>query len=297
MDSILKTTDLTKSYSKKVVVNKVNININKGDIYGFIGKNGAGKTTFMKMILGLAFPDSGQYDLFDGMDINEARRRTGSLIENPAIYKKCSARENLKRFSILLGKPECDIDGILKCVGLEDVNNKPAGKFSLGMKQRLGIAMAMVGNPDFMVLDEPINGLDPTGIKEIRDLILKLNREHNVTFLISSHLLDELSRIATKYGIIENGVLLEEVESVELENKLKKELIVSVDDTTKAKKVLSDAFSGVEILIEDNQLKLNSNIEDRAKISRILIENGVMVNELNLRSESLEDYFMERVGK
>lgn len=202
METILQTTNLSRQFGKKMAVNNVNMTIHKGDIYGFIGKNGAGKTTFMRLVLGTAFPSKGEIKLFDGEPFDKARRKIGSLIEAPGLYKNCTAYENLKQFSLIYGGTDAEIKEILSLVGLADTGNKKAGKFSLGMRQRLGIAIALLGNPEFLVLDEPVNGLDPAGMKEVRDLILKLNHIKNITILISSHLLDELSKIVTRYGII-----------------------------------------------------------------------------------------------
>ena len=226
METILKTNSLTKVYGTRKVVDGVSMTINKGDIYGFIGKNGAGKTTFMRMILSLTSVTNGEVELFEGKNILEVGNKIGSLIEAPGLYKNATAYENLKRFSILYGADESKINEILKFVNLDNTGNKKAKDFSLGMRQRLGIAIALLGDPEFLVLDEPINGLDPAGIKEIRDVILKLNKGLGITFLISSHLLDELAKVVTKYGIINNGVLIEEVSAKELINKCKSKLII-----------------------------------------------------------------------
>ena len=191
MDYIIQTDSLTKSFGNKAAVDKVSLHVGKGEIYGLIGKNGAGKTTLMKLLLGLSNPNSGEIKLYGGSDLNKARRTIGSLIEEPALYKNETALENLRRFAILVPTPDEDLQKLLELVGLGNVGNKKAGRFSLGMRQRLGLAIALLGNPDIMILDEPINGLDPAGIKEIRDIILELNQK-GVTFLISSHLLDEL---------------------------------------------------------------------------------------------------------
>ena len=221
METVLKTEHLTKIFGNKAAVNDVSMTIEKGDIYGFIGKNGAGKTTLMRLVLNLIFPTSGTIELFGESKLTKANlSRTGSLIEAPTLFLNYSARENLKRFAILYGADNNDIENVLKEVDLTDTGNKKAGKFSFGMKQRLGIAIALLGNPDFIILDEPVNGLDPEGMKEIRDLILRLNREKGTTFLISSHLIDELSKVVTKYGIIRDGVLVEEISAENLKKKL-----------------------------------------------------------------------------
>ena len=210
MSLVLETKMLTKKYRKQIAVNKVNMNIKKGDIYGLIGKNGAGKTTIMKMICGLIHSTEGDIKLFGSNDLNKGRNRMGCIIEQPALYGDMTAKENLKYYTKLLGITDySNIDKLLDLVGLKNVDKKKCKNFSLGMKQRLSIAISLLNNPDFLILDEPINGLDPSGIKEIRELILKLNNESKITILISSHILGELNKIATKYGIIKNGTLLE----------------------------------------------------------------------------------------
>ena len=210
MEYVLRTQNLTKQFGEKTAVKNVSMQIKKGEIYGFIGKNGAGKTTLMRLVLGAAMPTGGSIELFGGEEsVNETRHRIGALLEYPCIYKNCTALENLRRFAILTGADTDELEDILDLVGLKGVGRKKAGQFSLGMKQRLAIGIALLGHPEFLVLDEPINGLDPAGIKEIRDVILALNQKKGVTFLVSSHLLDELSKIVTTYGIIKDGVLIE----------------------------------------------------------------------------------------
>lgn len=190
MEYILKTKNLSKTFSSKAAVDSVNMNIRRGDIYGFIGKNGAGKTTLMRMVVGLALPSNGEIELFESKDLDKQRAKIGTIIESPALYPNYTAKQNLIVQQKLFGKVNLEeIDEVLKIVGLSDVGKKKAKKFSLGMKQRLAIAIALINKPEFLVLDEPINGLDPTGIKEVRDLLLKLNREQGMTILISSHIL------------------------------------------------------------------------------------------------------------
>ncbi len=218
MKYVIQTKSLTKKYGTKIAVDKISLNVRKGDIYGLIGKNGAGKTTLMKLLLGLIYEDDGQINLFNSTSLEKERVKIGSLIEAPAFYKNETAFENLKRFSLLSPTSNEEIHNLLKLVGLDNTGKKKVGAFSLGMKQRLGIALALLGKPELLILDEPINGLDPSGIKEIRDIILDLNSK-GVTFLISSHLLDELGKIATNYGIVSNGKLVEEITSVELNQK------------------------------------------------------------------------------
>ncbi len=297
MNYIVETNNLTKKFPNKVAVNKVNMHIKKGDIYGFIGKNGAGKTTTMKMLLGLSNPSEGEIKLFGSSDLNTQRRKIGSLIEAPGLYKNCSAYENMKRFSILYGGNDKEINEILKIVGLGNTGSRKAGNFSLGMKQRLGIAISLLGNPELLILDEPINGLDPSGIKEVRDTILKLNKERGVTFLISSHLLDELGKITTKYGIINDGNLVEEISSEELMKKCKQNLKICVSDVKKAKSILKNNGYLEDYQISGNNLTLYSNFDKASEINELLVNNGIKVSELTSSNDSFETYFIERIGK
>lgn len=296
MDYILNTNNLTKRYGNKIVVNNVNIHIRRGDIYGFIGKNGAGKTTAMKLILGTSFATSGEIELFGSRDLNIQRRKIGSLIETPSLYKNCTAFENMKRFSILYGGTENDIRNILTMVGLQDTGKKKVGKFSLGMKQRLGIAIALLGNPELLILDEPINGLDPSGIKEIRDTILRLNREFGITFFISSHLLDELAKVVTVYGIINNGYLVEEIEAQNLYTRCNHLKIVT-DNCEVTKILIEKNFDITDIEIKDNVVYLYSELEKSAMINKMLVNNNVNVYELAVSAGGLEEYFIERIGR
>lgn len=297
MGTILKTNNIIKKYGEKIVLNKINMNINKGDIYGFIGKNGAGKTTFMRVILSLTKQNDGEIKFFGDKKLREVGLKVGSLIEAPGLYKNASAYENLKRFSILYGADKTKIKEILKLVGLDNTGKRKAKDFSLGMRQRLGIAIALLGDPELLLLDEPINGLDPEGIKEVRDVILKLNKEKKITFLISSHLLDELSKVVTRYGIINNGILLEEIEANELKEKCKNKLIIEVDDTEKAKKIILKKVTLEDIIINGNNIEINSHLNDASIINKELVLGGVMVNSICPNFDSLEDYFMKRIGE
>lgn len=296
MEYVLKTDGLTKSYGNKLAVNNVSINIKKGDIYGFIGKNGAGKTTTMRMVLGDAIPTSGSIELFGGENPNSARHRIGSLLETPNMYKNCTAFENLKRFSRLTGNTDAEILAILRFLGLGNTDGKKVGQFSLGMKQRLGIAAAMLGRPEFLILDEPVNGLDPAGIRDIRDMILRLNKEIGTTILVSSHLLDELAKIVTVYGIINNGVLVEEVSASELKERCSGQLSIAVDDTRKAMEIIRRITNNASMNVEDEKIILRSQSADSGAINKALVENGVTVFELNRQSGDLESYFLERTG-
>ena len=297
MEIVLKTENLTKRFREKVAVNRVNMTIARGDIYGFIGKNGAGKTTTMKLVLGLTFPDEGKIELFGGEKPERARKKIGSLIEAPGVYKNCTAYENMKRFAILSGTTDRDIRECLRLVGLTNAGNKKAAEFSLGMRQRLGIAVALLGSPQFLVLDEPVNGLDPEGIKEIRDVILRLNRERGVTFLISSHLLDELAKVVTKYGIISDGVLLEEITPKDLERRSRSGLKLVVDDAAKALSVLEGRLKKSDISVAGNSLLLRSDAAYAGKINSLLVKSGVEVRELSMQHGGFEDYFIGRIGR
>lgn len=243
MEYVLQTSSLTKRYRDFQALNGLSMNVPKGAIYGFVGKNGAGKTTLIRLICGLQEPTSGSFSLYgirsDSGDVTKARRRMGAVVETPSIYMDMSAQDNLKQQYLILGMPSYEgIPELLKLVGLESAGKKKAKHFSLGMKQRLGIAIALAGDPDFLVLDEPINGLDPQGIVEIRELILKLNRERQITVLISSHILDELSRLATHYGIIDNGRMVRELSAEELEAACRKCVRMEVSNTAALARVL-----------------------------------------------------------
>lgn len=296
METVLRTVGLTKRFGRASAVDHVSMTVNKGDIYGFIGKNGAGKTTFMRVVLGLSAPTEGTVELFGGLSPEEAGKKIGALIEAPGIFPHCTAKENMKRFAILKDEDESKIDGLLDFVGLGDVGNKKAGKFSLGMKQRLGIAIAMLGDPELLILDEPVNGLDPTGMKEIRDLILRLNREKGITVLISSHLLDELSKIVTRYGIINNGVLVDEIDASEMKAKTGHRLIIVVDDVEKAVSLLEKEIGKDSIGINGHAIGLSSGLDRTAELNALLVKNGVAVSSLSVKTDGLEKYFIEKVG-
>ena len=286
MEYVIETVDLSKKFPNKLAVDKVNIHVEKGDIYGLIGKNGAGKTTTMKMILGTLFPTEGEIFLFGNDNLNLERRRIGSLIEAPGLYKGCTAFENMKRFSLLYGGDDEEINGLLEFVGLADAGKMKVRNFSLGMKQRLGLALALLGRPEVLVLDEPTNGLDPAGIKEIRDIIVKLNKEHGVTFIISSHLLDELGKIATYYGILNNGQLVEEVSAAELKERTKTCLIIESDDIDQTVVVLKEVGLLDNFLIKDEKLYIYSHLEEPYKFNEVLLKAGVHVNQLSFSNNA-----------
>lgn len=302
MEYILKTNLLTKQFKKQKAVDNVSIQIERGAIYGLIGRNGAGKTTLLRMAAGLASPTSGEIEIMgmssaDGK-INTAFERIGCLIEQPGIYKSMTAFENLKLKALCCGVYSKDyINQKLALVGLSDVGKKSVGNFSLGMKQRLGIAMSMIGEPDLLILDEPINGLDPQGIIEVRDIIHKINREQNITVIISSHILEELSKIATHYGIINKGKLLEQLSRDELIEKCAERLEIITDNPQQACVVL-EKTGCINYKVVDNQtIQVSDHIEDGAIINAALSKAGISVQAIGKKSESLEDYFIELINK
>ena len=295
MEYIVQTQNLTKRYGEKIAVNNVSMNIVKGDIYGFIGRNGAGKTTTMKLLLGTSYPTSGEIQLFGSKNLDKERARIGSLLEAPGLYKNCTAYENMKRFSLLCGGTDKEIKDLLAFVGLGNVGSKQAGAFSLGMRQRLGIALAMLGNPELLILDEPINGLDPAGIKEIRDLILKLNHEREITVLVSSHLLDELSKITTRYGIINSGNLVEEVTADELAERCKQYLRVVTDNPTVTMRLIKDRAPEWECKIEEDTVKIYADTNSGI-LNSYLVKSGITVKEIAYARDGFEDYFIKRIG-
>ena len=299
MDYVLKTNALCKHYKDFKALNGLTMNVPKGSIYGFVGKNGAGKTTLIRLVCGLQLPTSGSFELYgverSDKEISKSRRRMGAVVETPSIYLDMTAEDNLKQQYRILGMPSFDgITELLKLVGLENTGRKRAKNFSLGMRQRLGIAVALCGNPDFLVLDEPINGLDPQGIIEIRELILKLNREQKITVLISSHILDELSRLATHYGFIDSGRIVREMSAEELEAACRKCMRITVTDTAMLASVLDEM--GLEYSVIDDKkadIYAKPNI---TQLSLALAKDGCEVLSLEEHDESLESFYISLVG-
>lgn len=299
MEYILTTNELKKTYGRFNALNGLTMNVPKGSIYGFVGRNGAGKTTLIRLVCGLQFATQGEFTLYgqssSSADINKARRRMGAVVETPSIYLDMTAEDNLKQQYRVIGMPSFDgIKELLELVGLPNTGKKKAKNFSLGMRQRLGIAVALCGNPDFLLLDEPINGLDPQGIIEVRELILKLNREKNITVLISSHILDELSKLATHYGFIDQGKLVKEISAEDLEKECRKCARVTVSDTKKLAPVLDAA--GLEYKIIDEK---NADIYGGISITKLTEALKYAECELfsvNEHDESLEAYFINLVG-
>jgi ABC-2 type transport system ATP-binding protein len=299
MEYVLQTDNLTKCYKNIPALDGLTMHIPKGAIYGFVGRNGAGKTTLIRLICGLQEPSSGSFSLFgirnDSKDIVNSRRKIGAIVETPAIYMDMTAEENLRQQYRILGiSSYVSIPEILKLVGLENTGKKKVRQFSLGMKQRLGIAIALSGDPRLLILDEPTNGLDPQGIVEMREMILKLNRKREITVLISSHILDELSRLATHYGIIDHGQMVKELSAQELNAACRKCVRVEVSDTSVLARVL-DAM-GVEYqIISDTTADVFASV-NVTQLTLALAKEKCEVLSMQERDESLENYFLSLTG-
>lgn len=299
MEYLLSTNSLTKQYGRHKAVNSVNIHIRQGDIYGLIGRNGAGKTSLLKMISGLASPTEGDFTLFGkkGKSAYRYLSRVGTLIESPGVYPNMTAADNLKIKCLAMGvRRKNEIEELLEIVGLSDTGRKKVKNFSLGMKQRLGIALALVGNPDLVILDEPINGLDPQGIAEVRDTLFRLNRERNITFIISSHILEELSKIATHYGIIHDGVLLQELTREELLARCSERIELKTDDTRKSCIVLDEMGIEKYKVIDADTIHIFERLNDSGEITMKLAENGIRTMGITVKNEALEDYYLNLTG-
>ena len=302
-DYVIETNDLSKIYSKTKVVNSINMHVEKGKIYGLLGKNGAGKTTTMCMLLNLTYPSSGEIFLF-GKDpqrySKEIYPKIGSIIETPGFYENLTAHENLKIIAKIRGNYNpANIDSVLKMVNLDHEKSKRYKDYSLGMKQRLGIAAAIMHSPELLILDEPINGLDPFGIKEIRALLKRLSHEFGITILISSHILSEIENIADVIGVMDEGILIEEFTREELFNKLNKSVEFEVSDVDLAINILRKL--GLEenrdfIFSADGAICLYSNLEMRDKFNALFVNAGIDVKKVNLCEENLEEFFTRFVS-
>lgn len=295
---VLKTNNLTKQYNKNVVLDNVNITIKKGDIYGLIGRNGAGKTTLMKTITTLASPTSGTFELFNTCSENDElfdnKKRVGSLIEYPAFYPNLSAYDNLKYYTIQRGIVDKNqINKVLELVNLTGTGKKKVKTFSLGMKQRLGIALAILNSPDFVILDEPINGLDPIGISELRDTFKKLS-DNGITLLISSHILSELYLLANEFGFLENGKLIKELSKEELDSECSKCLVIKTDDSKKVSVLLEKELNTNNYkVINNEEIRVYDYTDDSDKVSDVLVNNKIKIKGFYESGISLEEYFKE----
>lgn len=299
MEYVLTTENLTKQYRNFKALSGLYMHVEKGAIYGFVGRNGAGKTTLIRLICGLQTPTSGSYTLYGQKNtqgnMEKIRRRIGAVVETPSIYLNMTATDNLKEQYRVLGRPSFEgVEELLELVGLENTGKKKAKNFSLGMKQRLGIAVALAGDPDFLVLDEPVNGLDPQGIIEIRELILKLNRERKITFLISSHILDELSRLATHYGFIDSGRIVREVSAKELEEASRRGMHLEVTDLSALVRVLE--ARGMEYAVTSAFGADVFGSWDVTELVLALEKEGCKIKQMAEKDESLESYYINLMG-
>lgn len=300
MTDILKTTNITKRYGDQRAVDRVNLTVRRGEVYGLVGQNGAGKTTLIRMVAGLTEASEGQIELMGHATPNnlvQARRRIGSIIETPAFYPNMNARDNLECYRLQYGIPERDcVQRMLALVGLQDTGKKRFRDFSLGMKQRLGLALALLNNPDLLLLDEPINGLDPTGIVEIRELIKRLSAQ-GITILISSHILTEMAQVATCYGFIHRGRLLLEIGEKELAEQCRRSLHITVSDTAKALTVLEGILNPEDLkVINATELRVYGYSGDPAELMGSLYGAGIAVSGLTQIGDSLEDFFTDLIG-
>lgn len=298
---VLRTNSLSKRYHNSLAVDNANMIINQGDIYGLVGKNGAGKTTLIRMICGLSMPTSGEIELFNETSVdglNKTRMRTGCIVETPSFFPYLSAEKNLEYYRIQRGIPGKDcIKEALRIVNLNDTGRKKFKNFSLGMKQRLGLALAIMASPDLLVLDEPINGLDPTGIVEFREILLRLNREKNTTIIISSHILSELSQLATRYGFINNGRFVEQISAKELDEKCRSCILIKVNNTEKASVVIEEQLGCTKYeVINNNQIRLYELIDTPEIVGEALVKNGVMLSAIGQVGANLENYFIDLIG-
>ncbi|MBD5093810.1 MAG: ATP-binding cassette domain-containing protein [Subdoligranulum sp.] len=297
--AVIQTRDLSKRYRDKWAVEHVDLCVEQGDIYGFIGQNGAGKSTTLKLLCGLARPTRGEALIFE-RPVHDpvTRRRVGALIEQPGLYPDLSGRENLRLYAALLGldSPERQVDEIFSIVGLSATEKKPVKQYSMGMKQRLGVGLALLGGPDLLLLDEPINGLDPEGIREMRELLLRLNRERGLTILISSHILGELSKIATRYGIIQEGKMAEQITAEELAQKCADYLHLRTNQPQKAAALLEQKF-GLRRweMHPDGEMRIYEAADAKA-VGQTLAGAGIAVEEMGLHRQDLESYFLQRMG-
>lgn len=298
MEYILQTSQLVKKYGNFTALGGLTMNVPKGSIYGFVGRNGAGKTTLIRVITGLNNQTSGDFSLFGAKsntsDILQARRKIGAVVETPSLHPEMTAKDNLIQHYKTLGLPPTDLDNILNLVGLPNTGKKKAKNFSLGMRQRLGIAFSLIGNPEFLILDEPINGLDPQGIMEVREMIMRLNQERGITILISSHILDELSRLATHYGFVDKGKLLQEISAEELNERCRGALHVTVNDTALLSKTLDEMNLEYKVLSSTE-----ADIFTQVNVTPLVLalnNNGCEIIKMTERHESLENYFMNLVG-
>ena len=298
---IFEARNLTKKYRNTLALDHINLSLRRGEVYGFIGENGAGKTTAIRLITGLSFPTEGSMTLFGKSgkkELQRQRARIGCMVETPALYKNMTAVQNLEAQRIQRGIPDRDgIGKTLKLVGLSDTGKKAVRHFSLGMRQRLGIAMALLNDPEFMILDEPINGLDPSGIVETRELIRQLNQERGITFLVSSHILSELYQTATRYILLHKGRVLEELTQRELDEKCRRHIAIKTNDAAQTAITLeSDLRTTNFQVMPDGVVRLYDHLDNMEEVAQALSRAGLLVTGLSLAGDSLENYFLHKIG-
>jgi ABC-2 type transport system ATP-binding protein len=300
-ESVFEASNLTKKYRHALALDHINLSLRRGEIYGFIGENGAGKTTAIRLITGLSFPTEGSMALFGKSgekELQKQRARIGCMVETPALYKNMTAEQNLETQRIQRGIPDRECIGTtLKLVGLSDTGKKTVRHFSLGMRQRLGIAMALLNDPEFLILDEPINGLDPSGIVQIRELMKRLNRERGMTLLVSSHILSELYQTATRYILLHKGRVLEELTQRELDEKCKRHIAIQTNDAAKTVTELESKLHTTNYqVMPDGTVRLYDHLDGIEDVARVLSQAGILVTGLSLAGDSLEDYFLHKIG-
>ena len=299
-DIVVETKGLTKKYGTTLALNNVSISVHRGEIYGFVGRNGAGKTTLIRVLTGIANPTSGSFTLLGAATKNEqkeTRKHIAAMVETPALYMNMTAHDNLRTTLILKGlKDESLIRSRLEEVGLSDVigSSKKAKDFSLGMKQRLGIAMALLGDPELLILDEPTNGLDPEGIREMRELLVNINKSRNITMIISSHILGELSKLATRFGFIDKGVIINEISSDDLFNKVSKSVIIKTDNNVRALEILNEAYQN-RVTSENGSIHV-AEVNNSSEIVKLLVKSDINVVQFREQENGLEDYFINLIG-
>ncbi len=299
MEPVIKLENITKRYGKQTVVDKANITIEKGHIYGLIGPNGAGKTTIMKILAGLALQDEGEVSFFGSKEaLDENRSRMSFMIEAPFLDDTMSARQNMEYVRYVRGiANEKRIDEMLAFVGLENVGKKLAGKFSLGMKQRLGLAMALLSEPEVMVLDEPVNGLDPEGIVELRLMLKKLCQEEGITIMISSHILSELAELCTDYIIINQGKIVEKLSAEELNNKCRQYIAIKTNNISETVTVLEQSLNTTNYkVVENEEIHLFDMLEELERVSKAITDSGLIITKFVSVGEELENYYLSKVG-
>ena len=296
-NTVIKLRDISKKRGQTEILNHLNMTVYQKDIYGFIGQNGAGKSTTMKIIMSLIKETQGQLELFDTLDNQINRSRIGAIIENPAFYHYMTAYENLKYYIQYKGIVEINsIEKVLKMVGLENAMKKKYKNYSLGMKQRLGLALALINHPDLLILDEPLNGLDPQGIVELREILSHLNKKYGITMLISSHILDELEMIATRYGFIHQGQMIEEITAEKLQEKLKKYISLDVENIGLASITLEQKLHTENFkVMDDHTIYLYDFVNESSQVATTLIQEGVILNKMNISNVSLENYYLSLI--